>query len=140
VAHAATPIRPLINTDVDGIEFTAAATVNSEMTSTSAAVLALVSARTGHFLLESGHHGDLWLDLDAVFWSPTALAPLVAEMSDRLRPYAPDAVCGPLVGGALLAQLVAARLGTSFCYTERTATEDGSTQPSTGCRLPRRSG
>jgi orotate phosphoribosyltransferase len=36
-----------------------------------------------------------------------------------------DVVCGPLVGGALLAQLVAARLGVAFCYTERTSTGAG---------------
>jgi hypothetical protein len=28
-------------------------------------VLELLSARNGHFLLESGHHGDLWLDLES---------------------------------------------------------------------------
>ncbi len=26
-------------------------------------VLELLSGRQGHFLLESGHHGDLWLEL-----------------------------------------------------------------------------
>jgi orotate phosphoribosyltransferase len=95
------------------------------MTTHSDAVLALTSARTGHFRLESGHHGELWLELDAMFWSPAALGPLVAEMADRLNPHAPDVVCGPLVGGALLAQLVAARLGVAFCFTERTSGGDG---------------
>jgi hypothetical protein len=28
------------------------------------ALIALLSARTGHFLFESSHHGNLWLDLD----------------------------------------------------------------------------
>jgi orotate phosphoribosyltransferase len=95
------------------------------MTTTPAAVMALVSARSGHFLLESGHHGDLWLDLDAMFWSPAALRPLVAELAARLRAHEPEVVCGPLVGGALLAQLVAAELGASFGYAERVATGDG---------------
>jgi orotate phosphoribosyltransferase len=95
------------------------------MTSHCEAVLDLMSARTGHFRLESGHHGELWLELDAMFWSATALDPLVVELADRLEPHAADVVCGPLVGGALLAQLVAARLGADFCFTERTSTGDG---------------
>jgi orotate phosphoribosyltransferase len=105
------------------------------MTTHSDPVLALTSPRTGHFRLESGHHGELWLELDAMFWSPAALDPLVAEMADRLRPHAPDVVCGPLVGGALLAQLVAARLNVAFCFTERTSAADGSLY-SAAYRLP----
>jgi orotate phosphoribosyltransferase len=90
-----------------------------------AAAMALLAARSGHFLLESGHHGDLWLELDGLFWSTGAVEPLVAALAERIRPYEVDVVCGPLVGGALLAQLVAARLGAGFCYTERTATGSG---------------
>lgn len=89
------------------------------------AVLDLMSARTGHFRLESGHHGELWLELDTVFWSPATLEPLVAELAGLLGRHHPDVVCGPLVGGALLAQLIAARLGADFCFTERTSAGDG---------------
>jgi hypothetical protein len=31
--------------------------------------------REGPFLLESGYHANLWLDLDALFINPCALAP-----------------------------------------------------------------
>jgi orotate phosphoribosyltransferase len=85
----------------------------------------LVGARSGHFRLESGHHGELWLDLDALFFSAAALDPVVGELVRRLAPHAPDAVCGPLSGGAFLAQLVAARAGLGFAHTERTTTGDG---------------
>lgn len=34
---------------------------------TAAAFLELVSARRGHFRLESRHHGALWLELDTLF-------------------------------------------------------------------------
>jgi orotate phosphoribosyltransferase len=88
-------------------------------------VLTLMSARTGHFALKSGHHGELWLELDAVFWTPAAVQPLAQQLAERLRSHAPDVVCGPLVGGAFLAQLVAARLGARFCHTERATTGDG---------------
>lgn len=30
-------------------------------------LLDAVAASRGHFLYESGHHGDLWMDLDALF-------------------------------------------------------------------------
>ncbi len=89
------------------------------------AVMALLSARIGHFLLESGHHGELWLELDTLFWSPPALDPMVGRLAERLRPHGVEAVCGPLSGGAFLAQLVAARLGAAFCWTERTSAGDG---------------
>jgi orotate phosphoribosyltransferase len=88
-------------------------------------VMGLVGARTGHFPLESGHHGELWLDLDAAFRSPSALDPVVADLAARVARHRPDVVCGPLVGGAFLAQSVAARLGAGFAHTERVATGDG---------------
>jgi orotate phosphoribosyltransferase len=88
------------------------------------AVIGLMAARTGHFLLESGHHGDLWLELDGLFWS-NAINPAIERLAARIRPHAVDVVCGPLVGGALLAQLVAARLGVAFCYTERISAGTG---------------
>ena len=36
-------------------------------------LLPLVNARSGHFAYESGHHSDLWLDLETLCESPTAL-------------------------------------------------------------------
>src|SRR5215218_407097 len=84
-----------------------------------AAFLALVSGRRGHFRLESGHHGGLWLDLDPLFADPGRVDPFVAALADALRPYEVAAVCGPLLGGAFLAQLVARALGAEFCFTER---------------------
>jgi orotate phosphoribosyltransferase len=74
----------------------------------------LASPRRGHFDLGTGFHGDLWLDLDALFLWPGRLRPGVRQLADRLRPYRPAAVCGPLAGGAFLAQLVAEALGVAF--------------------------
>ena len=81
-------------------------------------IWAALPARSGHFLLESGYHTDLWLSLDAVFVDPAKVAPLVAALADRLRPYSVTAVCGPLLGGAFLAQAVASTLGAAFYYAE----------------------
>lgn len=79
----------------------------------------LLAARRGHFLLESGHHGDLWLDLDGLATRPARLRHLAAELADRLRRHPLEVVAGPLTGGAFLAQLVAAELDAGFAYAER---------------------
>jgi orotate phosphoribosyltransferase len=78
-----------------------------------------ISATEGHFRYESGHHGDLWLDLDPLLldarrvqvWA-AALASMVAAGGQ------PDIVCGPLTGGAFVAQNVAAELGCGFVFAE----------------------
>lgn len=84
-----------------------------------ATVLDLVHGRRGHFLLESGHHGALWLDLDPLFADPRRIRPCIDMFVAALRPHAVDAVCGPLLGGAFLAQLVAQALDVDFWYTKR---------------------
>jgi len=86
-----------------------------------AAFLELVAGRRGHFRLESGHHGGLWLDLDPLFVHTPRVAPLATALADALRQYGADAVCGPMLGGAFLAQLVAQALGVDFHFTERVA-------------------
>lgn len=75
-------------------------------------------ARRGHFLLESGYHAGLWLALDELFTDPAGVEPLVAALAERIRPHGAVAVCGPLVGGAFLAQSLAAKLGVRFYYAE----------------------
>ena len=98
------------------------------MTDTStAAFLSLVSGRRGHFQLESGHHAGLWLDLDPLFAEPRRIAPFVAALATTIRAHDAQLACGPLLGGALLAQLVAQALDVDFCFTERVrpAEQDG---------------
>jgi orotate phosphoribosyltransferase len=75
-------------------------------------------ARRGHFVLESGYHTDLWLTLDALFVDPAALAPHVVALAEQLRAHAPTAICGPLFGGAFLAQAIASQLGLKFFVVE----------------------
>jgi orotate phosphoribosyltransferase len=79
----------------------------------------LAHPRHGHFDLGTGYHGDLWLDLDALFLRPALLRPHVRWLADRLRPHQVDAVCGPMEGGAFLAQAIADRLGTAFLAAYR---------------------
>jgi len=74
----------------------------------------LARPRRGHFDLGTGYHGDLWLDLDALFLRPALLRPHVQWLAARLRGHQIDAVCGPMEGGAFLAQAIATVLGTAF--------------------------
>jgi orotate phosphoribosyltransferase len=93
---------------------------------TAEAFLDLVAARRGHFKLESGYHGGLWLDLDALFADPRRVAPFVSLLAAALRRHEVAAVCGPLLGGAFLAQLVAQALEVTFCFTELQRSTDAS--------------
>ena len=82
-------------------------------------LLDLLAARKGHFKLESGHHGNLWLDLDLLFLRPSHVQRFALELAHRLSRYHVAAMCGPLVGGALVAQTIASELDVEFYYTER---------------------
>jgi orotate phosphoribosyltransferase len=82
-------------------------------------LLRLLTARAGHFRLESGHHGNLWLDLDQLFVRPKRLAPFTTDLAGRLAPHGVEVVCGPLLGGAFVAQAVAALSDMDCCWTER---------------------
>jgi orotate phosphoribosyltransferase len=103
---------------------------------TAAAFLELVAARRGHFRLESGHHGALWLDLDALFAESRRITPFVTALVNRIRPYDVAAVCGPLQGGAFLAQVVAQALDVEFWFTERLMPNDGGVLYQTRYHLP----
>lgn len=75
--------------------------------------------RKGHFRLESGHHGDSWLDLELLFVLPEAIKPFARTLASRLRSHNVEAVCGPLVEGSFVAMMVASKLGVPFTYAER---------------------
>ena len=82
-------------------------------------ILENLTSSRGHFLLESGYHSDLWVSLDALLVDTTRIAPLIGALAARLRPYAVHGICGPLLGGAFLAQVLAHELKVCFYYTER---------------------
>jgi orotate phosphoribosyltransferase len=88
--------------------------------------LELADRRTGHFCMESGFHSALWLNLDALFASATRIEPFISRLADMLHPHRLDAVCGPLLGGAFLAQRVAQLIGAEFWYTAPAAPAEGS--------------
>jgi orotate phosphoribosyltransferase len=99
-------------------------------------LLSLLAARNGHFRLESGHHGNLWFDLDALFLRPSRLQQFVGELANGLSRYNVEAVCGPLVGGAFLAQSVASALDTEFYFAERFVPHAGEALYAVKYRIP----
>lgn len=82
-------------------------------------LLACMAARRGHFVLESGHHGDLWLDVDRLFVRPALLQAFVAQLAERIAGYKAEVICGPLTGGAFLAQSLARTLSVNFVFANR---------------------
>jgi orotate phosphoribosyltransferase len=82
-------------------------------------VMELLSGRKGHFLLESGHHGDLWLDLESLCLRPRRTQILAAKLAEPLSELDVDVVCGPLTDGAFVALMVALVLDSEFIYAER---------------------
>src|SRR3989442_16006605 len=82
-------------------------------------LLRLLAPRQGHFRFESGHHGDRWLDLAPLCLRPRRLRRFAAELARRLKRYQVEAVCGPLVEGAFLAQMVAEELDVEFFFAEQ---------------------
>jgi orotate phosphoribosyltransferase len=88
-------------------------------------LLAAASAVRGHFRYESGHHGDLWLELDALLVDARRAQGWVSELARRAAGCRPDIVCGPLIGGAFVAQFLAAELGVGFVHAERATSETG---------------
>jgi len=81
----------------------------------------LVPSRRGHFRLESGHHGSLWLDIERLCLRVAPVRRLAQQLAEALRGDAVEVVCGPLVDGAFVALLVAGELDVPFTYSERVA-------------------
>ena len=93
----------------------------------SARVTEVLPERRGHFVFESGHHGEIWLDLERLFVHPDRIRPLAEALAERLQHVGAEVVCGPLIEGAFVALMVAARLDLPFSYSEPTQgeTEEG---------------
>lgn len=81
--------------------------------------LSLVRGRPGHFRLESGHHGDVWFELETLCLHSSKIRPFVAQLAAKLVQHRVEVVCGPLVEGAFIALLVSLELACRFVYAER---------------------
>jgi orotate phosphoribosyltransferase len=99
-------------------------------------ILDSLSARNGHFLLESGHHGSLWLDLETLCLKPERINALANSLSTALSEANIEMVCAPLVEGAFVGLMVALRLEVPFAYSERFARSAGGGLFPSGYRVP----
>ena len=84
-------------------------------------ITALLSVRRGHFRMESGFHSGSWFELGSLFYRPEELRPFVSDLAKRLSSHRIEAVCGPMTGGAKLAELIAVELDIACFVAERIA-------------------
>jgi orotate phosphoribosyltransferase len=87
-------------------------------------ITALLARRRGHFQMESGYHSESWFELGSLFDHPAELRPFVTELARRLSSHGANAVCGPMTGGAKLAELISGELGIGYLVAERSETPE----------------
>ncbi len=80
-----------------------------------------VPARKGHFRYESGHHGDLWFDLELLCLNPNFVKPHAERLASLVARRNVEMICGPLNEGAFIGLMVAAELNLPFVYTAQVA-------------------
>lgn len=66
--------------------------------------------RSGHFVYTSGKHGDAYVLKDAVYAYPHEISAICREMAERFKDAGVEAVIGPAIGAAILAQWTAYHL------------------------------
>ena len=74
-----------------------------------------------HVVYTSGKHGSAYVNKDAVYPSTVRVAELCRFLADAAAPYRPEIVCGPAMGGIILAQWTGHHLGLPAVYAEKTA-------------------
>jgi orotate phosphoribosyltransferase len=82
-------------------------------------ISALLAVRRGHFLMESGYHSGSWFELGTLFDRTDDLRPFVSELARRISAHGVEVVCGPMTGGAKLAEWIATLLGVAHVVAER---------------------
>ncbi len=80
--------------------------------------------KTGHFLLSSGRHSDVYLEKFDLLRNPRATEDVCRGFVDRFARDQVDVVVGPTTGGVILAFETARQLGVAAAYAERRS--DGS--------------
>ncbi len=73
----------------------------------------------GHFLLKSGLHSPYFFQSAAVFQYPEHARALAGALAEKLRPFSPDFVIAPAIGGVVLSFLVAEALGARALFAEK---------------------
>jgi orotate phosphoribosyltransferase len=72
-----------------------------------------------HVVYTSGRHGSAYVNKDAVYPHTERVSELCRLMAEAARPFRPEVVCGPAMGGIILAQWTAHHLGILGVYAEK---------------------
>lgn len=74
---------------------------------------------SGHFLLTSGRHSDVYYEKFSLLKNPALCTRICAAMAERFRSAAVQTVVGPTTGGIIIAYDVARYLGIQALYAEQ---------------------
>lgn len=72
-----------------------------------------------HVVYTSGKHGSAYVNKDAVYPNTARVAELCRYLADATAATRPDVVCGPAMGGIILAQWTGHHLGLPAVYAEK---------------------
>jgi orotate phosphoribosyltransferase len=72
-----------------------------------------------HIVYTSGKHGSAYVNKDAVYPNTARVAELCRFLADAAAPHRPEIVCGPAMGGIILAQWTGHHLGLPAVYAEK---------------------
>ena len=75
--------------------------------------------RDSHIVYTSGRHGSAYVNKDAVYPHTERVRELCALMADAARPLGAELVCGPAMGGIILAQWTGHHLALPAVYAEK---------------------
>ena len=75
--------------------------------------------RDSHIVYTSGRHGSAYVNKDAVYPHTERVRELCALMADAARPLGAEVVCGPAMGGIILAQWTGHHLALPAVYAEK---------------------
>ena len=73
----------------------------------------------GHFLLSSGKHSGGYCQCAHLLRFPDKAAEVLKDVADQLRDLKIDKVCGPAMGGVIVAYELGRQLGVESIFTER---------------------
>ena len=76
-----------------------------------------------HFVYVNGEHGSGWVDKDVLNTQPNRVSELAAMLANLVEDWELDWVCGPAIGGIVVAQWVAFHLGKPIVFAEHAAAE-----------------
>lgn len=73
----------------------------------------------GHFLLTSGRHSDTYMQSAKLFVHPEEAVKIVEALAEKVKPYKPEMVVSPAVGGIILGYELARQMGLPDIFAER---------------------